>query len=66
MKHEINGKEVNIEWEQDELIDRHDSGFANYSVNGIDDDGNEYEAIGDYLSGELEDVNEIELIQNGN
>jgi len=61
MKHVINNKETNIDWQQGELIERHDSGCSVYHVTGIDDELAEYTCVGDYQSGELFDVTEIEL-----
>lgn len=60
MKHIIDGKEVNIEWEQLEIIERHDSGCVDWLVKGYGDDGIEYFGEGNYQDDELIDVIEIE------
>lgn len=38
----IDGKKVKIEWVFDEVIDRHDSNWCEWTVKGTDDNGNEY------------------------
>lgn len=58
--HEINGQEVSIEWEQDELIENHGSGCCYYGMNGIGSDGKEYIATGIYQGDDLEDIEDVE------
>lgn len=60
MKHLINGKEVNIDWEQMFVIDNHGSGCVDRAIKGIDEDENEYQAQGNYQGDELMEVTEIE------
>lgn len=59
--HEIEGREVTIDWEQDELIENHGSGCRYYGMNGMGSDGKEYIATGIYQGDDLEDVEDIEL-----
>lgn len=63
MKHEIDGKIIDIDWEQVEIIDRHDSGCVNWMVKGFGDDGKEYYGDGSYQSDELFEVTEIEELE---
>lgn len=64
MKYIIDGKEVEItDWEQVEIIDRHDSGSIDWMVKGYDEDGNEYYGNCNYQHGEQGDVIEIELME---
>lgn len=61
MKHIIDNKEVNIEWEQLELSENHGSGCTNWIVQGEDEEGTMYFGDGSYQGDELMDVTEIEL-----
>ena len=60
MKHIINNREVNIDWEKDEIIDKHDSGCEDWAVRGESDNGSLYYGQGNYQDDELIDVFEIE------
>jgi len=40
---QINGFEVNIEWEFKEIVDTHDSNWAEWSVIGKSEDGRKYQ-----------------------
>ena len=60
MKHIIDGREVNIDWQQVEIIDNHGSGCVDLMVKGDGDDGKVYWGNGNYQDGELTDVIEIE------
>lgn len=64
MKHLINHKEVEIDWDKQFIIDNHDSGCQDWAIKGEGDDGKTYVAQGFYLSGELEEVTEIEEYDN--
>lgn len=63
MKHIIEGQEVDIDWEQVEIIDNHGSGCIDWMVKGTGDDGKEYYGDGNYQSGELIEVTEIEELE---
>ena len=60
MKHIIDGREVNIDWQKVEIIDNHGSGCVDWVVKGDGDDGKEYWGDGNYQHDELTDVIEIE------
>ena len=60
MKHIIDGKEVNIDWQKVEIIDNQGSGCVDWMVKGEGDDGKEYWGDGNYQHDELVDVIEIE------
>ena len=62
MKHTINDKQVEIDWEQSDLIDNHGSGCKEYMVIGSDGQGIEYIGSGTYQDDELIEVTDIELI----
>jgi len=62
MKHIIDNKEVNIDWEQVEIIDNHGSGCVDWMIKGEDEDGIEYWADGNYQDGELMEVSDIEIL----
>jgi hypothetical protein len=62
MKHTINDKKVEIGWEQSEFQEEHGSGFTEWAISGLDDDGNEYTAIGYYQHDELTEVADIQQI----
>jgi len=63
---EINGIKVSIEWEFIEIVDRHDSNWCEWIVNGIGSNGLKYsatcEADGSNPSDLYSDVKEIEVI----
>lgn len=61
MKHTIEGKEVNIDWEQVDLVDNHGSGCKEWSVSGEDENGITYFGSATYQDDELIEVNDIEL-----
>jgi hypothetical protein len=62
MKHIIDGKEVDIDWEVGETYDNHGSGCKDVQLEGIGDDGNKYWASGNTQDGELVEVyDEINL-----
>lgn len=60
MKHIIENKEVNIDWDQKEILDNHGSGCQDWMIEGEDEDGVKYFAQGNYQSGELMEVTDIE------
>lgn len=62
MQHRINDIVVDIEWEQVELGENHGSGCKEWLLEGSDDDGNIYTAIGWYQDNELTEVIDIEKI----
>jgi hypothetical protein len=62
MKHTINDKQVEIGWEQSDLIDNHGSGCKEYMVIGYDDQGKKYIGSGTYQDDELIEVLDIEQI----
>lgn len=62
MNHIIDFKEVNIQWEQISMEENHGSGCTEWYVEGIDDDGNEYGAIGEYQDDELINILDIEKL----
>lgn len=62
MKHIFEGKEIDIDWEQVEVIDNHGSGCVDWMVKGYDSDGGEYWADGNYQSGELIEITDIEIM----
>lgn len=62
MKHTINGELRNIDWEQVEKIENFGSGCVDWSIEGFDEEGNQYSANGNYQDGELAEVTDIELI----
>lgn len=64
MKHIIDGIEVNIDWEQVEVIDNHGSGCVDWVVQGYDEDNKEYFGDGNYQDDELTDVIEIETAEH--
>jgi hypothetical protein len=37
------GEKVEVEWQFDEIIERHDSGWCEWSVTGIGEDGSEWQ-----------------------
>ena len=41
--HKLDGVLVEIDWEQGDMIERHEYG-ADYAITGVDDFGNEYES----------------------
>jgi len=62
MKHIVFNKEVEIEWEQQDLQEDHNSGCTEWSIQGIDKYQNEYTAIGWYQDNELIEVLDIEKL----
>ena len=62
MEHLIDGKKVNINWEQVEVIDNHGSGCTDWIIYGEDENGVEYYADGNYQDDELIEVSEIESL----
>lgn len=64
MKHTINNTEVEIDWDKVFLIEQHDSGCSQWSVQGIDKDWNEYTGDATYQDGELIEVEEIYKHEN--
>jgi hypothetical protein len=61
MKHIIDGKEVEIDWEIGETIDNHGSGCRDVQLSGEDKDGNLYLASGNSQDGELVEVYEDDI-----
>jgi hypothetical protein len=61
MKHTINDTEVDIDWSQYFLEENHGSGCTEWAINGEDENGNKYTAIGSYQDDELIEVTDIEL-----
>ncbi|MEB0262905.1 hypothetical protein [Mucilaginibacter sp. 10I4] len=68
MKHIIEGKEVNIDWEIGETIDNHGSGCKDVQLSGEGDDRNMYFASGNSQDDELVEVYEddIEVLKKDN
>lgn len=56
MKHIIEGKEVNIDWEVGDTIDNHGSGCRDVQLSGYGDGGKEYGASGNTQGDELVEV----------
>lgn len=63
MKHIIDGKEINIDWEVVETVDNLGNGCREVSLKGEGDDGNTYSGCGSTFYGEIDEVDEdyIEL-----
>lgn len=61
MKHLIDGKEVQIDWEIGETIDNHGSGCRDVQLSGEGDDGKTYLASGNSQDGELVEVYEDDI-----
>lgn len=61
MKHIIDGKEVEIDWEIGETIDNHGSGCKDVQLTGYDLEDNKYYASGNTQDGELISVYEDEI-----
>jgi len=61
MKHTINNIEVDIDWEQMELIENHGSGCKEWAINGEDAEGNKYSAMGTYQDDELEEITDVQM-----
>ena len=58
MKYIIDGKEVNIDWQQDEPIEKIDCYCTEWVVKGDGDNGKEYVTSATYVHDELDEVNE--------